>query len=161
MNKLTIIAIIIFIIAAALLLLFGLTPGTKDTFKESAGFEQTPLMKEHKLPNPMVAQYSSYDGKYHLEVFNYTQDFYQECLKDPDKSVDTDIVKVADKNGKRYIVEVKGASQSAYMLDDFLKVNNMQSVSVWLHLFFSLFLYVKYILHYGDYLSNALSQYIL
>ena len=131
MNKLTIIAIIIFIIAAALLLLFGLNPGTnKDTFTESAGFEQTPLMKEHKLPSPMVAQYSSYDGKYQIEVFNYTQDFYQECLKDPDTSVDTDIVKVAEKNGKQYIVEVRGADQSAYMLDDFLKVNNMQSVNV-------------------------------
>lgn len=131
MNKLTIIAIIIFIIAGTLLLFGVLTGNNKtDTFQANAGFEKTPLMKEHKLPSPMVAQYSSYDGKYHLEVFNYTQDFYQECLKDPDTSVDTDIVKVAEKNGKQYIVEVRGADQSAYMLDDFLKVNNMQSVNV-------------------------------
>ena len=132
MKKLTKITIILLVITGILLLCGMVTANTnnQNTFKEIAGFEETPLMKEHKLPSPMVAQYSSYDNKYHIDVFDYTDQFYQECVNDPDTTVDTDIIKVAEKDGKKYIVEVKGASQSAYMLDDFLKTNNMQSVSV-------------------------------
>lgn len=107
----------------------------QNAIKIPSGFEQVPGMKDGSLKNSFVESIVSYDGKCHIQLVNYTDNAYQEYVKDPFSNSGNELFEVVECNGHKYILDYWTDDNSKVQsllsdVKDFKNINNMKKVDM-------------------------------